>query len=76
MPTSPRDEMAPCVDQPLNLKPPAERMADAMRDMRAAGHVVTAASLAVYGDFTDAEVARYGPEAANLARTRETRQVA
>lgn len=54
----------------------AERMADVMREMRAAGQVVTAASVAVHGDFTDAEVAKHGPEAANLARSREVRQVA
>jgi hypothetical protein len=54
----------------------AERMADAMREMRAAGQIVTAATLAVYGDFTDDEVAIFGPEAANLARSREVRQVA
>lgn len=53
-----------------------ERMADTMREMRAAGQMVTAATVAVAGDFTDAEVAKYGPEAANLARSRETRQVA
>ncbi|MBN9243968.1 MAG: hypothetical protein J0I98_14345 [Mesorhizobium sp.] len=53
-----------------------ERMADTMREMRAAGQMVTAETVAVHGDFTNAEVAKFGPEAANLARSRETRQVA
>jgi hypothetical protein len=53
-----------------------ERMADVMREMRAAGQVVTAATLAVHGDFTDAEVAKHAMEASNIARSRETRQVA
>jgi len=54
----------------------AERMADVMREMRAAGQIVTAETVAVHGDFTNAEVAKHGPEAANLARSREIRQVA
>jgi len=53
-----------------------ERMADTMREMRAAGQIVTADSLAVYGDYTSAEVARHAMEASNLARAREVRQVA
>lgn len=53
-----------------------ERMADVMREMRAAGQMVTAESVAVHGDFTDAEVARHAREASDLARARETRQVA
>ena len=53
-----------------------ESMADVMRDMRAAGHVVTSESLAVFGDFTAAEVAKHGPEAANLARQQAVRKVA
>jgi hypothetical protein len=53
-----------------------ERMADVMREMRAAGQMVTAGTLAVHGDFTDAEVAKVAREAADLARAREVRQVA
>lgn len=53
-----------------------ERMAETMRDMRAAGQVVTARALAVYGDYTDAEVERYAPEASDLARARAVREVA
>lgn len=53
-----------------------ERMADTMRDMRAAGQIVTAESLAIYGDYTNAEIAAHASEAANLARAREVRQVA
>jgi hypothetical protein len=53
-----------------------ERMADVMREMRAAGQTVTSDSLAVFGDFTNAEVSKHAPEASNLARAREVRQVA
>lgn len=53
-----------------------ERMADTMREMRAAGQMVTAETVAVHGDFTDAEVAKFAREASDLARSRETRQVA
>lgn len=54
----------------------AERMADVMQEMRAAGQIVTAESLAVFGDFTDAEVAKFAREASDLARSRQVRQVA
>lgn len=53
-----------------------ERMAATMQEMRAAGQVVTAYTLAVFGDFTDDEVATHGPEAANLARSRAVKRVA
>jgi hypothetical protein len=53
-----------------------EAMADVMREMRAAGQTVTSETLAVFGDFTDAEVAKHAMEASNLARAREVRQVA
>ncbi|HEV2502363.1 MAG TPA: hypothetical protein VGV39_04775 [Mesorhizobium sp.] len=53
-----------------------ERMAAAMADMRAAGHTVTADSLAIYGDFTSDQVTRHGTEAANLARSLNVRAVA
>jgi hypothetical protein len=53
-----------------------ERMADVMREMRAAGQIVTAETVAVFGDFTSAEVSKHAMEASNLARAREVRQVA
>lgn len=67
---------APKVPQKADARTIVERMADVMRDMRAAGQTVTAASVAVYGDFTDAEVSKHAMEASNLARSREVRQVA
>ena len=59
-----------------STKSVVERMAEAMRDMRAAGQTVTAENLAVHGDFTDEQVKAYGVEAANLARSLNTRAVA
>lgn len=59
----------------MNTQSLVERMAETMRDMRAAGQVVTISALAVYGDYTDAEVERYGAEAADLARARAARQI-
>lgn len=53
-----------------------ERMAETMRDMRATGNTVTAENLAVFGDFTSDQVSRYGVEAANLARSLNSRAVA
>jgi len=52
-----------------------ERMAATMQDMRAAGHIITADTLAVHGDFTDDEVRQHGDEAANLARARAVKRV-
>lgn len=53
-----------------------ERMAAAMQDMRASGMTITADTLAVYGDFTDEEVATHGAEAGDLARSRAVKRVA
>lgn len=64
------------VDQGHRPATLVERMASTMQDMRAAGQVVTDRALAVYGDYTDDEVARHGREAADLARARAVRQVA
>lgn len=52
-----------------------QRMASTMQDMRAAGAIVTAASVAVWGDYTDAEVAAHAREAADLARAGAARQL-
>lgn len=60
----------------LSKKSVVERMAEAMRDMRASGQTVTAENLAVHGDFTDDQVKAYGTEAANLARLLNSRAVA
>lgn len=70
--------VAPAPQRQLDAeaRPIVERMADIMREMRAAGDPITADSLAVRGDFTSAEVAAYAREASDLARSREVRQVA
>jgi len=62
--------------QPATGKSIVERMADDMADMRAAGQLVTNEALAVWGDWSSAEVERHAREAADLARSRAVRQLA
>jgi hypothetical protein len=70
---APAAEKAPAAAPARSI---VERMADVMREMRAAGQIVTAETVAVFGDFTSAEVSKHAMEASNLARAREVRQVA
>ncbi|MEP9389619.1 hypothetical protein [Mesorhizobium sp. KR9-304] len=69
-------ENAPAATLPPENPSIVERMAETMRDMRAAGMTVTARALAVYGDYADADIERHGEEAAALARARAVRRLA
>lgn len=63
---------------PTPAERPAEiirRMAEIMRDMRGAQRTCDDKSLAVEGDFTMDEVARYGDKARDLAIKLSTRRI-
>ncbi|RWE71865.1 hypothetical protein [Mesorhizobium sp.] len=63
-------------DAALAKKTLVESMADKMLEMAMNGIAVTADSLAEHSSFTRAQISSHGPDAADIAKSREVRRVA